>query len=195
MNTQKSTFPLLLTAVARLAAALHCIPKITPPHFNLSVFITCLLLLSCSQGGDIPAAPATRGGEDVLRLLLQQRDWRVAAVRLRVAPSVTVDPHWDELHALLCDTAVTFYRIEDHLTEQPDGSLLPSRPRVPVGTYSLRTASPYLFIDTLRLLPSMGADSSTVVLSGGAWGEMVFVVPAGGVGRVQGKESSGRHGQ
>ena len=126
----------------------------------------------------------------MLRLLLQQRDWRVAAVRLRVAPSVTVDPHWDELHALLCDTAVTFYRIEDHLTEQPDGSLLPSRPRVPVGTYALRTASPYLFIDTLRLLPSMGADSSTVVLSGGAWGEMVFVVPAGGEGRVQGKESS-----
>ena len=118
----------------------------------------------------------------MLRLLLQQRDWRVAAVRLRVAPSVTVDPHWDELHALLCDTAVTFYRIEDHLTEQPDGSLLPSRPHVPVGTYALRTASPYLFIDTLRLLPSMGADSSTVVLSGGAWGEMLFVVPAGGVG-------------
>ena len=50
----------------------------------------------------------------------------------------------------------------------------------------------YLFIDTLRLLPSMGADSSTVVLSGGAWGEMLFVVPADGEGRVQGKESSGR---
>ena len=182
MNTQKQTLRTLLTAVARLAAALHCIPKITPPHTNLSIFIACLLLLSCTQGGDIPATPATRGGEDVLRLLLQQCDWRVAAVRMRVAPSVTVDPHWDELHALLCDTAVTFYRIEDHLTEQPDGSLLPSRPRVPVGTYALRTASPYLFIDTLRLLPSMGADSSTVVLSGGAWGEMVFVVPAGGVG-------------
>ena len=172
-----SRFPL---AVARLTTALHCMPKITPPHTKLTVlaFSLLLLLLSCSQGETLrPDAAVGPSAEEALRLLLSRSYWRVAAVRLRVEPDVTIDPHWDDLRARFSPDSVLFYRIEDHLTEQPDGTLLPSHPHVPVGRYAFRTAAPYVFIDTLRLLPSMGADGGTVVLSGGEWVEMVFALP------------------